>query len=282
MSPVRLRDLGFQRNQPEDREDLSRTTRPERGHPEHSSRWQNNEGDNIHPAIHTLIQWRPQTRGLERHGSSSSAPPTPQGPIPMEHGKQEVQPGISLGRTWSKFPEDLSQRDGLQRPYGNHQRLESCQEGQTPGGKGTEHKGESSHYPSYRRTVKPDRAYSDSFRLTRIRPNQLSSGFTPFRNQEISGQESPFFTIPGSFQEKTRKQWQEQNVLQTEEERVSVTTMAIHLLGSPYGISSHSPFMANWPYPSPVANMATSLSYEPFLAICLLGPSLPFTSIQKP
>ncbi|MBW0581429.1 hypothetical protein O181_121144 [Austropuccinia psidii MF-1] len=40
-------------------------------------------------------------------------------------------------------------------------------------------------------------------------------------------------------------------------EKGNFTTMAIHLLGSPYGISSHSPFMANWPYPSPVANMAT-------------------------
>ncbi|MBW0573680.1 hypothetical protein O181_113395 [Austropuccinia psidii MF-1] len=45
----------------------------------------------------------------------------------MEHGQQEVQPGISLGRNWSTFPEDLSQRDRLQRPYGNHQRLESHQ-----------------------------------------------------------------------------------------------------------------------------------------------------------
>ncbi|MBW0543590.1 hypothetical protein O181_083305 [Austropuccinia psidii MF-1] len=138
----------------------------------------------------------------------------------MEHGQQEVQPCISLGRTWSKLPEDLSQRDRLQRPDGNHQRLESYQEVQTPGGKGTEDKGESSHYPSYRRTVNPDRAYSDSFRLTRRRPNKLSSGFTPFRNQQISGQESPFFTIPGSFQEKTRKQGQEQSLLQPEEERV--------------------------------------------------------------
>ncbi|MBW0577616.1 hypothetical protein O181_117331 [Austropuccinia psidii MF-1] len=48
---------------------------------------------------------------MERHGSSSSAPPTPQRFISMEHGQQEVQPGISLGRTWSKFPEDLFQRD---------------------------------------------------------------------------------------------------------------------------------------------------------------------------
>ncbi|MBW0555548.1 hypothetical protein O181_095263 [Austropuccinia psidii MF-1] len=42
--------------------------------------------------------------------------------------------------------------------------------------------------------------------------------------------------------------------------------MAIHLLGSPYGISSHSTFMANWPYPSPVTNMAKSSSYGPFMA----------------
>ncbi|MBW0591419.1 hypothetical protein O181_131134 [Austropuccinia psidii MF-1] len=138
----------------------------------------------------------------------------------MEHGQQKVKPGKSLGRTWSKLPENLSQRDRLQVPYGNHQRLDSYQAVQTPGGKGTADKGESSHYPSYRRTVNPDRAYSDSFRLTRSRPNKLSSGFTPFRNQQISGQESPFFTIPGSFQEKTRKQGQEQNLLQPEEERV--------------------------------------------------------------
>ncbi|MBW0567019.1 hypothetical protein O181_106734, partial [Austropuccinia psidii MF-1] len=37
---------------------------------------------------------------------------------------------------------------------------------------------------SYRRTVNPDRAYSDSFRFTRGRPNKLSSGFTPLRNQQ--------------------------------------------------------------------------------------------------
>ncbi|MBW0558010.1 hypothetical protein O181_097725 [Austropuccinia psidii MF-1] len=122
----------------------------------------------------------------------------------MEHGKTEVQPGIPLGRTWSNLPKDLSQRDRLQGPYGNHQSLESYQEVQTPGGEGKQDKQESSHYPSYRRTADPERAYSDSFRLTRRRPNKLSSVFTPFRNQQISVQESLFFTIPGSFQEKTR------------------------------------------------------------------------------
>ncbi|MBW0552025.1 hypothetical protein O181_091740 [Austropuccinia psidii MF-1] len=78
MSPVYLRDLGFQRNQPEDREDLSRTRRPGRGHIGHGGGLQNNEGDNIKLAIHTPFQQGPQIRGLERHGSSSSAPPTPQ------------------------------------------------------------------------------------------------------------------------------------------------------------------------------------------------------------
>ncbi|MBW0491576.1 hypothetical protein O181_031291 [Austropuccinia psidii MF-1] len=66
----------------------------------------------------------------------------------------------------------------------------------------------------------PDREYSDSFRLIRSRPNQLSSGFTPFRNQQVSDQESPFFTIPGSFQEKTRIKGKKQDLFQPKAERV--------------------------------------------------------------
>ncbi|MBW0543935.1 hypothetical protein O181_083650 [Austropuccinia psidii MF-1] len=220
MSPVHLKNLGFQRNQPEDREGFSRTRRPGRGHLGHSGQWKDTEENHTHSAIHIPIQQEPQTRGLERHGSSFSAPPTPQRFLSMEHGQQEVQPGIPLGRTWSKLPEDLSQTDRLQRPYGNHQRLESHQEVQTPGGEGKQDKGESSHYPSYRRTADPDRAYSDYFRLTRSRQNKLSSCFTLFRNQQISGQESPLFTISGSFQEKTRIQGKKQDHLQPEERRV--------------------------------------------------------------
>ncbi|MBW0501098.1 hypothetical protein O181_040813 [Austropuccinia psidii MF-1] len=52
----------------------------------------------------------------------------------MEHGQQEVKPGISLGRTWSKFQDVLSRRDRFHRPYDNHQRLKSPQAVQTPGG----------------------------------------------------------------------------------------------------------------------------------------------------
>ncbi|MBW0554674.1 hypothetical protein O181_094389 [Austropuccinia psidii MF-1] len=212
MSPVHLRTLGFQRNQPEDREGFSRTRRPRGGHLGHSGGWQDIEGNHTHSALHIPIQQKPQTRGLEGYGSSSSAPPNPQRPFSMEHGKQEVQPSIPLGRTWSKFPEDMSQREIFPRYYGNNQRLESHQEVQTPGGEGKQDKGGSSHYPSCRRTADPDRAYSDSFRLTRSRPNQLSSGFTTFSNQHISGQESPFFTIPGSFQERTRIQRKKQDL----------------------------------------------------------------------
>ncbi|MBW0563854.1 hypothetical protein O181_103569 [Austropuccinia psidii MF-1] len=220
MSPVHLRNLGFQRNQPEDREGFSRTRRPGRGQLGHSGGWQDTQGIHTHPGIHFPIKQEPRTRGMERYGSSSSAPQTPKRIISIEHGQQEVQPGIPLGITWSKLPEDLSQRDRLQRPYGNHQRLESHQEVHTPGGEGKQDNGESRHCPSYRRTADPDRAYSDSLMLTRRRPNQPSSGLTPFRNQQISGQESPFFTMPGSFQEKTRIQGQKQDHLQPEEERV--------------------------------------------------------------
>ncbi|MBW0480166.1 hypothetical protein O181_019881 [Austropuccinia psidii MF-1] len=107
----------------------------------------------------------------------------------MEHGQQDVEPRVTLGRTWSKFPEDMSERDTLQRSYGYHQRMESQQAVQNPGQEGNQDKEKSSHYPTYRRTTDPDRAYSDSFRLTRSTPNQLSSGFKPFRKQQISAQE---------------------------------------------------------------------------------------------
>ncbi|MBW0462953.1 hypothetical protein O181_002668 [Austropuccinia psidii MF-1] len=90
MSPVHLRNLGFQRHQPEDREALSRTRRPGRGHLGHSGGWKDIEGNHTHSAIHISIQQKTQTRGLERYGSSSSPTPTPQRPFSMEHGHQDI------------------------------------------------------------------------------------------------------------------------------------------------------------------------------------------------
>ncbi|MBW0469003.1 hypothetical protein O181_008718 [Austropuccinia psidii MF-1] len=202
MSHVHLRNLGIPKNQPEDRVGLSRTRRPGRGHLAHCGGWKDTEENNTHSSIEFPIQQEPQTRVLERYQSSVSAPPTPQRCSPIEHGQQEVQTSIPLGRTLSKFPEDMSQRHTLQRSYDHHKRMAFHQAVQSPGGAGNLDKGKSSHYPSYRRTAEPDRAYSDSFKLTRSRPTQLSCSFTPFRHQQISGQESPFFTIPGSFQDK--------------------------------------------------------------------------------
>ncbi|MBW0485107.1 hypothetical protein O181_024822 [Austropuccinia psidii MF-1] len=94
----------------------------------------------------------------------------------------------------------MSQRETIQRSYGNHQRIESQQEAKTPGGKGSQDKGESSH----ERTTEPDREYYDSLRLTRSKPRRLLSGFTQFGKQRLSDQDSQFFTIPGNFQEKKR------------------------------------------------------------------------------
>ncbi|MBW0505767.1 hypothetical protein O181_045482 [Austropuccinia psidii MF-1] len=68
MSPAYLKDLGFQRNKPEDREGFFRTRRPGRGHLGHSGGWQNTEGNNKHTAINIPIQQEPQTRGLEIYG----------------------------------------------------------------------------------------------------------------------------------------------------------------------------------------------------------------------
>ncbi|MBW0468957.1 hypothetical protein O181_008672 [Austropuccinia psidii MF-1] len=114
----------------------------------------------------------------------------------------------------------MSQRDTFQRPYDNNQRLEYHLEVQTSGGERSLDKGESSHYPSHRRTSDPDREYSDSFRLTRSRPNQPSSGFIPFTKQQISDQESPFLTIPGGFQENTRIKGKKQDLFQPKTERI--------------------------------------------------------------
>ncbi|MBW0544900.1 hypothetical protein O181_084615 [Austropuccinia psidii MF-1] len=169
MSPVHLMNVGIPRNQPEDREGLSRTRRPGEEHFGHSGGWQEVEGNHTHSNINFIIQKKHQTRGLEGYGSSSSGPTAPQRSFSMEYGHKKFKPGIPLGRTCSNVPEDTSQRDRPQRPYSNHQRLESHQIVQPSGGEGNQHKGESSHYPGYRRIAEPDRAYSDSFRLTRSR-----------------------------------------------------------------------------------------------------------------
>ncbi|MBW0472389.1 hypothetical protein O181_012104 [Austropuccinia psidii MF-1] len=133
----------------------------------------------------------------------------------MENRKQYFQPGSTLGRTWVKLPEDISQRT-----YQNHKRLESKQEIKTLRRVGSQNKGEAKNNPGFRGAMNPERAYSESFMLTRSRKTQLSSGFIPLIIQQSIGQESPLFTILGSFQENTRIKGQEKDYFKPEEEQI--------------------------------------------------------------
>ncbi|MBW0514879.1 hypothetical protein O181_054594 [Austropuccinia psidii MF-1] len=128
MSLVHLSDLGIPRNQPKKRTGLCRNRRS--GFGKHGE-WKETGSNHAHTAIHLQIQQTLQARVLDRHGSSTSAPPTPQRPVPVEHGTQEVKPGFTLGTTRGKLLEDMSWRDFFQIPYGDYQGLESQQEIQT-------------------------------------------------------------------------------------------------------------------------------------------------------
>ncbi|MBW0494756.1 hypothetical protein O181_034471 [Austropuccinia psidii MF-1] len=119
------------------------------------------------------------------------------------------------------LPEALSQKDTLQRSYGNHQRMEYQQEVLTHRGKGSQDKGELSHYPSYRKTTESKRAYSHSPRLTSSRPTQLSSGFTPFREQQISGQ-VPIFHNQRYFPDQEKDQRARTRLLSTKRRKSQI------------------------------------------------------------
>ncbi|MBW0501311.1 hypothetical protein O181_041026 [Austropuccinia psidii MF-1] len=158
MSPVHLRSLAFQRNQPEDRKGLSRARRHGGGHVGHSGGWQDIEGYHTHPDIQKLIQQKPQTRGLEGYGSSSSAPPIPQSPFQwsMDNNRFNVASHWEeLGASCKKIClKEIDFKDLMVITKGRNPtrqfRFLEVRENRM--------KGESSHYPSYRRTADPDRA----------------------------------------------------------------------------------------------------------------------------
>ncbi|MBW0481499.1 hypothetical protein O181_021214 [Austropuccinia psidii MF-1] len=187
MLPVHISDLGFQRNQPEDREGLARTRRPGRGHLGHSGGWQDTEGNHTHSDIHFPFQQEPQTRGLERHGSSSSAPPTPQRFISMEHGEQEVQPGIPLGKNRSKLPENLFQIDRLQRPHDLEEQLTQIGHAQIPlgaQGGGQISSPVASHHPETKRSVAKSDHSSQSLEVSRTIQGYKGKNMTNFNQRK--------------------------------------------------------------------------------------------------
>ncbi|MBW0536577.1 hypothetical protein O181_076292 [Austropuccinia psidii MF-1] len=58
--------------------------------------WQDTEGNHAHTPINLPVKKRPQSRRLDRHGSSTSALPTPQRPVPVEHVTQDLKHGFKL------------------------------------------------------------------------------------------------------------------------------------------------------------------------------------------
>ncbi|MBW0486416.1 hypothetical protein O181_026131 [Austropuccinia psidii MF-1] len=96
MSLVHLRDLGVPRTLPQERTGIFRLRISGLG--KHGE-WQETKGNHSNTPIHLPIEQTPQTGGMDRHGSSTSAPLTPQKTVPIENGKQDVEPCLKLGRT---------------------------------------------------------------------------------------------------------------------------------------------------------------------------------------
>ncbi|MBW0522317.1 hypothetical protein O181_062032 [Austropuccinia psidii MF-1] len=75
------RDLGIQRNHPEEITELFRLSGSVFGK---NGEWKNTQEDHTSNLFHLPIQQTSQYRGLDRHGLSTPAPPTPQRSVPME------------------------------------------------------------------------------------------------------------------------------------------------------------------------------------------------------
>ncbi|MBW0471349.1 hypothetical protein O181_011064 [Austropuccinia psidii MF-1] len=114
MSPVDLRVLGVPKSHSEDGEGLFRYRSQGIGqHCECKEALENH----ANTPIHLAAQQKPQKRGLDRYGLSSSAPPTPKRYVPMENETQEVQHRFKLGIMWGKLPKAMPQIDIPQGPY---------------------------------------------------------------------------------------------------------------------------------------------------------------------
>ncbi|MBW0550605.1 hypothetical protein O181_090320 [Austropuccinia psidii MF-1] len=91
MSPVHLRDLGTPRSHPED-QGLERMVNGK-------------ELREIMPMIPFTFQFNIDLKPEDLRDMDTSALQTPQRSSPIEHVKQEVQPGFALGRTLCKLTE---------------------------------------------------------------------------------------------------------------------------------------------------------------------------------
>ncbi|MBW0584065.1 hypothetical protein O181_123780 [Austropuccinia psidii MF-1] len=130
MTPPLLRDLGFPRNQPEHWPRRHRGRRqPITGSNDQQRTY--HQGTPTQGLIPNQIQPRSPTRRLDRCKTGPSNTQTPERPLHMEHGQQNVHYGRIMGRSGDNNSEDLSQANGLDGTYDRNSRLESQQEFQT-------------------------------------------------------------------------------------------------------------------------------------------------------
>ncbi|MBW0504663.1 hypothetical protein O181_044378 [Austropuccinia psidii MF-1] len=181
MSPVHLRNLGVPRNQPEDREGLSRTRRPERGHLGHSSGWQNtywkdmDKSLKLHQLLKDLFQWSMYNKRFD-----------------LASHWEEL--GASFKKTCLK---EIDFKDVVVITKGWN--------------------------PTMQFQLLEQRATSirdNQTTIQAIEEQLIRQGILRFLQDLKDVQESPLFTIPGSFQEKIRIQEQKQDLFQPQAEGV--------------------------------------------------------------
>ncbi|MBW0591743.1 hypothetical protein O181_131458 [Austropuccinia psidii MF-1] len=220
MTPPLLRDLGFPRNQPENWPRRHRGRRqPATGSNDQQRTY--HQGTPTQGLIPNQIQPRSPTRILDRCRTGPSNTQTPERPLHMEHGQQNVHYGSIMGRSGDNNSEDLSQANGLDRTYDRNARLEPQQEFQTLRRKSNQNQREPGSHTSHREILAQGRAQSDSGtprngRRSPIFPTTIQQ----FQALQAKGnfiQGSP--TIPGSFQQEKRSPREKQNFFQPEEER---------------------------------------------------------------
>ncbi|MBW0498561.1 hypothetical protein O181_038276 [Austropuccinia psidii MF-1] len=197
MSPVHLRDLGFQRHQPEEREGLSRIRRPGRGHLGHSGGCQalreiiptlpftfqfnrNLKPENwkdmdqvlqLHQLLKDLFQWSMDNKKFNLASHWEELGESCQNICLKEIDFRDL---MVITKGWNPTRKFRLLEMRPNRIRENQATIQAIEEQLTQTGH--------IHIP---------------FGLTRSRPNQLSIGFMPFTKQQISGQESPFFKISG-------------------------------------------------------------------------------------
>ncbi|MBW0546878.1 hypothetical protein O181_086593 [Austropuccinia psidii MF-1] len=193
---MHLRNVGFQRNQPKEGEGLSRTRIPGRGHLGHSSGWKDTEGN--HTPLPLTFQFKTNLKPEDWKDMDQF--------LQLQQLLKDLfqwsmdNKRFNLASHWAELGETCQKICPKEIDFNDLMVI-------TKGWNIT------------RQFKLLD------VRANRIRENQatiqaIEEQLTQTGHTQISGQQSPFFTIPQSFQEKKKIQGQKQDHLQPEEDRV--------------------------------------------------------------